>query len=82
MVTLDMAALKISIDKIEFKNSGKIKALILNRMKDNKDIKTMTFDNDMAFCLREQIDKNSVFKPFSQDPIFHKTRAVLKTKTG
>ena len=48
-VTLDRASLKITIDKIDSKNSKKIKPLILKRMKNNRHIQSMTLDNESGF---------------------------------
>ena len=82
LVTLDRASLKITIDKIDSKNSEKIKALILKRMKNNRHIKTMTFDNDQAFCLHEQIAKKLCIETFFTRPYTSQDKGSIENRNG
>lgn len=82
LVTLDRASLKITIDKIETKNSGKIKALIVKRMKNNKDIKTMTFDNDQAFCQHEQIAEKLNIETYFTRPYTSQDKGSIENRNG
>ena len=68
LVMLDRASLVATIDKINSKKPQHIKKLILKRMKNNRHIKTMTFDNDQALGLHQQIAEELNIKTFFTRP--------------
>ena len=55
LVMPDRATLITTVDKITSKKPKHIKRLILKIMKQNKHLKLMTFDNDQAFGLHQEI---------------------------
>lgn len=57
LVTVDRATLKLTMDKLTTKNATEIRKQIIKRMKKLSPLKTMTFDNDMAFSQHELIAK-------------------------
>jgi IS30 family transposase len=82
LVTLDRASLKTTINKIESKDSKKISALILKRMKDASYLKTMTFDNDQAFCMHEEIAKKLHIETFFTRPYTSQDKGSIENRNG
>lgn len=82
LVTLDRASLKTTINKIESKDSKKITALILKRMTGISYLKTMTFDNDQAFCLHEEIAKKLHLDAFFTRPYTSQDKGSIENRNG
>lgn len=82
LVTLDRASLKTTIDKIESKDSRKIEQLIFKRMKEYKFLKTMTFDNDQAFCLHEEIAQKLNIKAYFTRPYTSQDKGSIENRNG
>ena len=82
LVTLDRASLLTTIDKITSKKPEHIKKLILKRMKDNKHLKTMTFDNDQAFGLHQEIAKVLNVKTFFTRPYTSQDKGSIENRNG
>jgi transposase, IS30 family len=82
LVTLDRASLKTTINKIESKDSKKITALILKRMKNQSHIKTMTFDNDQAFCMHEKIAQVLNIDTFFTRPYTSQDKGSIENRNG
>ena len=82
LVTLDRATLKTTINKIESKDSKKITALILKRMEGASYLKTMTFDNDQAFCMHEEIAKKLQIDAFFTRPYTSQDKGSIENRNG
>ena len=82
LITLDRASLLTTIDKITSKKPEHIKKLILKRMKDNKHLKTMTFDNDQAFGLHQEIAKVLNVKTFFTRPYTSQDKGSIENRNG
>ncbi len=82
LVILDRATLMTTIDKIDSKKPQHIKKLILKRMKNNKHLKTMTFDNDQAFGLHQEIAKELNIKTFFTRPYTSQDKGSIENRNG
>ena len=82
LVTLDRASLKTTINKIESKDSKKITAIIIERMKEASHLKTMTFDNDQAFCMHEEIAKKLHLETFFTRPYTSQDKGSIENRNG
>ena len=82
LVTSDRAAMKATIDKISSKKPKPIKHLILKRMKNNQHLKTMTFDNDQAFSLHQEIADILNIKTFFTRPYTSQDKGSIENRNG
>ena len=82
LVMLDRATLITTIDKIKSKKPKHIKQLILKRMKSNKHIKTMTFDNDQAFSLHKEIADELNIKTYFTRPYTSQDKGSVENRNG
>ncbi len=81
-MTLDRATLLTTIDKIKSKKPKHIKELILKRMKNNKHLKTMTFDNDQAFGLHQEIANELNIKTYFTRPYTSQDKGSIENRNG
>ena len=82
LVMLDRASLITTIDKISSKKPKHIKKLILKRMKNNQHLKTMTFDNDQAFGLHQEIANELNIKTFFTRPYTSQDKGSIENRNG
>ena len=82
LVILDRATLVTTIDKIKSKKPKHIKRLILKRMKNNRHLKTMTFDNDQAFGLHLEIGRELNVKTFFTRPYTSQDKGSIENRNG
>jgi len=82
LVMLDRATLITTINKIKSKKPKHIKSLILKRMKKNKHLKTMTFDNDQAFSLHKEIAEKLNIKTFFTRPYTSQDKGSIENRNG
>ncbi len=82
LVMLDRATLLTTINKIDSKKPEHIKKLILKRMKNNKHLKTMTFDNDQAFSLHQEIAVELNIKTFFTRPYTSQDKGSIENRNG
>ncbi len=82
LVMLDRASLVTTIDKINSKKPKHIKKLILKRMNKNKYLKTMTFDNDQAFGLHQEIANELNIKTFFTRPYTTQDKGSIENRNG
>lgn len=82
LVTLDRATLITTIDKIKSKKPNHIKALLLKRLKGNKYIKTITFDNDQAFSLHHEIATELGVKTYFTRPYTSQDKGSIENRNG
>ncbi|CAN5215843.1 hypothetical protein BH20BAC1_BH20BAC1_05050 [soil metagenome] len=82
LVMLDRASLVTTINKISSKKPKHIKKLILKRMMGNKHLKTMTFDNDQAFGLHQEIAGELNIKTFFTRPYTSRDKGSIENRNG
>lgn len=82
LVTIDRASMLITIDKIKSKKPDHIKKLLMKRMADNQHLKTMTFDNDMAFSLHYEIAKELSIKTYFTRPYTSQDKGSIENRNG
>ena len=82
LVTLDRATMMTTINKINSKKPRHIKNLILKRMKNNKHLKTMTFDNDQAFSLHKEIADILKVKTYFTRPYTSQDKGSIENRNG
>lgn len=82
LVTLDRVTLITTIDKIKSKKPDHIKKLLLKRLKGNKYIKTITFDNDQAFGLHHEIATELGVKTYFTRPYTSQDKGSIENRNG
>jgi len=82
LVTIDRASLITTIDKIKSKDPRHIKKLLLKRMQGNKYLKTITFDNDLAFSLHHEIAKKLKVKTYFTRPYTSQDKGSIENRNG
>ena len=82
LATIDRASLITTIDKLKPKNPGHIKKLLLKRMEGNKYLKTITFDNDLAFSLHHEIAKELNIKTYFTRPYTSQDKGSIENRNG
>ena len=82
LVTLDRATLITTIDKIKSKKPKHIKRLLMKRMAGNKNLKTVTFDNDQAFGLHHEIAKELNVKTYFTRPYTSQDKGSIENRNG
>ena len=82
LVMLDKASLVTTIDKINSKKPQHIKKLILKRMKNSGHLKTMTFDNDQAFGLHQEIANELNIKTLFTRPYTSQNKGSVENRNG
>jgi len=82
LVTIDRVTLITTIDKIKSKKPDHIKKLLLKRLKGNKNIKTITFDNDQAFSLHHEIADELGVKTYFTRPYTSQDKGSIENRNG
>ena len=82
LVTLDRASLVITMDKIKSKESEHIKELLQGRFEGNPHLKTMTFDNDQAFSLHDQLAKELSIETYFTRPYTSQDKGSIENRNG
>lgn len=82
LVTLDRATLLTTINKVSGKNSNVITKKIIQRLKKMPPIKTITFDNDQAFCQHEKIAKALNAKSYFTRPYTSQDKGSIENRNG
>ena len=82
LVTIDRSALKTTINKLEGKNAEVITQTIIKRMKKRPSIKTITFDNDLAFCQHEKIAAALKAKTYFTRPYTSQDKGTIENRNG
>jgi len=81
LVTVDRATLKTTIDKLKGKDPKVIADKIIERMK-KLPVKTITFDNDPAFSLHENIAKKLKVKTCFTRPYTSQDKGTIENRNG
>jgi len=82
LVTIDRVTLITTIDKIQSKNPYHIKRLLMKRLSKNKHLKTITFDNDFAFGLHDEIANELGIKTFFTRPYTSQDKGSIENRNG
>lgn len=82
LVTIDRASLYATIDKLKGKDSNQVKKTIIKRMKKFPQIKTMTFDNDQAFSMHEEIAKELSLDTYFTKPYTSQDKGTIENRNG
>lgn len=82
LVTIDRVTLITTIDKIKSRKPDHIKKLLLKRLKGNKYIKTITFDNDQAFSLHHEIADELGVKTYFTRPYTSQDKGSIENRNG
>jgi IS30 family transposase len=82
LVTLDRATLITTIDKIKSKKAKYIKRLLMKRLAGNKNLKTITFDNDQAFGLHYEIAAELNVKTYFTRPYTSQDKGSIENRNG
>lgn len=82
LVTVDRATLLTTIDKIESREAGAVADIIIERMKQYPPLKTMTFDNDMAFAQHEKIARALTLNTYFTRPYTSQDKGTIENKNG
>jgi IS30 family transposase len=80
LVTVDRATL--TMDKLTTKNATEIRKQIIKRMKKLPPLKTMTFDNDLAFSQHELIAKALSVKTYFTRPYTSQDKGTIENRNG
>ena len=82
LVIVDRASLITTIDKLKGKNSDIITRKIIKRMKKLPPLKTMTFDNDLAFYQHEKIAAALGVKTYFTRPYTSQDKGTVENRNG
>jgi len=82
LVTIDRSSIKATIDKLDGKNAKQVCEKIIKRMKRMPQIKTMTFDNDQAFSMHEEIASRLKVKTFFTRPYTSQDKGTIENRNG
>jgi IS30 family transposase len=81
LVTVDRATLKTTMDKLKGKNPKFIAHKIVERMKELP-VKTITFDNDPAFCMHEIIAQQLHVETYFTRPYTSQDKGTIENRNG
>ena len=82
LVTVDRSTLTITMNKLSGKNASEIAKIIIKRMKKLPQLKTMTFDNDLAFSQHEKIAKSLCIKSYFTRPYTSQDKGTIENRNG
>lgn len=82
LVTVDRSTLRLTIDKLAGKGATEIRLKIIQRMKNLPQLKTMTFDNDLAFSEHEKIAKALSVKTYFTRPYTSQDKGTIENRNG
>ena len=82
LVMVDRATLITTINKMNSKNSKEITKMIIKTMKRFPPIKTMTFDNDLAFSQHEKIAKVLNLDAYFTRPYTSQDKGTVENRNG
>lgn len=83
LVITDRASLKTSLVKISTKASKSIAKSIIRKMKPCEQwLKTMTYDNDLAFALHTTVNKQLQTKSFFTHPYTSQEKGTMENRIG
>lgn len=81
-MSLDRATLITTIDKIKSKESEHIKELLQGRFEGDPHLKTMTFDNDQAFSLHDELAKELSIETCFTRPFTSQDKGSIENRNG
>lgn len=82
LVTTDRATLKTTIDYLKGKDPNKVLSNIIRRASKMPQLKTITFDNDQAFSMHEDIAKKLKVKVYFTRPYTSQDKGTIENRNG
>lgn len=82
LVTIDRASLVTTINKVNGRDSLQVKNKIIQRLKRYQNVKTITFDNDKAFALHQEIGKILNCKTYFTRPYTSQDKGTIENRNG
>ena len=82
LTIVDRASLKSWIRKINSRDAYTIKKRIIDTLRNNKWIKTITFDNEKCFSRHQEIDQSLSSKSFFARPYTSQDKGTVENKIG
>ncbi|MDE3247368.1 MAG: IS30 family transposase [Bacteroidota bacterium] len=82
LVTIDRKTLKTTINKLRRKEPRKVARILIDRMKTMPPIKTITFDNDIAFWYHEKVGKKLRAKTYFTRPYTSQDKGTIENRNG
>jgi transposase, IS30 family len=82
LVIVDRCTLKTTIDKLKGKNATVIANTIIKRMQKYPQLKTMTFDNDLAFVQHEKIAQILNIETYFTRPYTSQDKGTIENRNG
>lgn len=82
IVILDRSTLRTELIKIKNKKADYIAAKIIKRLSGNLDLKTITFDNDLAFARHEKIAQALNVKTYFTRPYTSQDKGSVENRIG
>ena len=82
LITLERSTLVTTIDKLEGKNAAIITNKIISRLKYKTAVKTITFDNDLAFSKHLKIAESLDAKTYFTRPYTSQNKGSIENRNG
>jgi len=82
LVITDRATLKTTIDFLKGKDPAKVLSHIIRRATKMPELKTITFDNDQAFSMHEEIAKKLKVKVYFTRPYTSQDKGTIENRNG
>lgn len=82
LVSLDRSTLKVRLRKLRSKESSEIKSVLIRAYRNEKWIKTITFDNDSAFMQHHQIGKVLGANTYFTRPYTSQDKGSVENRIG
>ncbi len=82
LVTIDRASLVTTINKVNGRDALQVKNKIIQRLKRYQNVKTITFDNDKAFALHQEIGKILNCKTYFTRPYISKDKGTIENRNA
>lgn len=82
LVTTDRTTLLTTLDKLSGKDAIQVQQKLTKRLKKLPALKTITFDNDQAFCYHEKVAKALNVKTYFTRPYTSQDKGTVENRNG
>jgi transposase, IS30 family len=82
LVTVDRASLHATINKVNGKNAAEIKNKLIQLFSGKNYVKTMTFDNDLAFAKHQLVAKKLKIDTYFTRPYTSQDKGTIENRNG
>jgi IS30 family transposase len=82
LVTIDRASLVTTINKVNGRDANQVKNKIIQRLQKYPNVRTITFDNDKAFALHQEIGKMLNCKTYFTRPYTSQDKGTIENRNG